>query len=173
MQENNYKIYLYPRWFITNAIAALAVSVAGVILLLHTSSLYVTLILLFLIPVFAGIMILNVIPLFSIRKPCIICTSAGISVRLHLQPVQHDGHSHLGNLQTFIPWENIHGIYLLRRKRWYARYKGVLRINYSINSHASQASRHAEIFVNQLDVHPESMHNTLTALFSKYRPVNR
>lgn len=172
MQESNYKIYLYPRWFITNATASLVALLACILALLHTSGTYVMFCLLFLVPVFAGIAIMNIIPLFSLRKPCIICTAAGIVLRLQLQPAQQDDNSYLRTIQAFIPWKNIHGIYLLQKKRWYARHTGVLRINYSINPHASQASRHFEIFVNQLNAHPESMYNTLMGLYSKYRPVN-
>lgn len=172
MQESSYSIYLYARWFIVNGTASLAACLAGVLLLLHTSSTIVMLCLLFLIPVFAGIMILNIIPLFTLRKPCITCTPEGILLRLQLQPTQQDGNSYLSTVHSFIPWTNIHGIYLLRKKRWHTGQAGVLRINYSINAHASQASCHFEIFVNQLNVHPESMYNTLMGLYNRYRPVN-
>lgn len=172
MEESGYRIYLYPHWFIVNAVVSLAAFAGGVLIASQTSSLYLLLFLLLLIPVFAGITILNIIPLFQLRKPCITCTAAGIRVHLQFQPKERHDNSYLGTLRAFIPWENIHGIHLLKKRKWYARQARVLRINYSINPHASQASRYCEIFIHQLNVHPESMYNTLIGFYGKYGPVS-
>jgi len=173
MQETSYKIYLYPRWFIRNAARPLLLTLACTLATAVITHTEFRLGFFFLSIAFAGLTMVKLIPLASMRKPCMICSAAGMMVHLQLQPEQRNDKRYFRTLHEFISWEHLHGIYLIQGRHWYKKRSfGILRINYSVVRNNTPAFNHIDILVNQLDVHPESMYNTLMAYYSKYKPVN-